>query len=117
MSVVRASMNRMRNTPQASNTLVESHLGSFFSHFGLQTGTLVLGLEGERGMSISSSVLVLLFSMASILNLFTKSNWGILYTKSSSTKESSSSEIESFKANKSSISSFYCSIINYLTSK
>ena len=71
VSVVRTSMGRMRNALQAFNMLAESCLGSFLSYFGLWTGALVSGLERKGGASIGSSILVLLSSTASTLNLFT----------------------------------------------
>jgi len=57
-----------------SNALVESHLGSLLSYFGLQTGALVLGSKGESDVSMGSFVLVLLSSIASTLNLFTRND-------------------------------------------
>jgi len=59
--------------------LAEDYLGSFLSYFDLWTGAFVAGLE-ESNTSVSSFVLVLLSSMASILNLFTRSNQDILFT-------------------------------------
>ena len=74
VSIVRTSMGRMKNALQAFNILAESCLGSFLSYFGLWTGALVSGLEGKGSMSMGLSMLVLLFSIASTLNLFTRND-------------------------------------------
>ena len=70
----------MKDTLQASNTLAESYLGSFLSYFGLWMRALVLGSERESSMSVGLFVLILLSSMASTLNLFTRSDQGTLFS-------------------------------------
>lgn len=82
----------------------------------------MIGPEKRENVSMGSSALILLSSMTSTLNLFRESNQGALfashsYTKSSSTRGSFSLKIESFKANKSSMSSSCCSIVNCYTSR
>ena len=77
VSIVLSSIASCREVPCTSNTLVESQMGSFFSHFGLWRKRLHLGVEGG-GMSIGSPSSILVSTLSTV-NLFT-SGQGILVT-------------------------------------
>ena len=70
----------MINILRASRMLMESHLGSLFSHFGFRGCAVLSGAEGEReGASIGSRISVLTSFTSNIVNLLTSSNWGALF--------------------------------------
>ena len=79
VSVVPISIGRIIDVLQASRVLVESHLGSLFSHFGFQDRAFLSGVEW-RGASIGSQISVLTSSTFNTANLFTNSDWSALFT-------------------------------------
>ena len=58
---------------------MESHLGSLFSHFGSQGRAFLSGVE-VTGAFIGLLVSILISSIFNTANLFTNSDWGILFT-------------------------------------
>jgi len=80
VSVVLILIERMIDVLRASRVLAESCLGSLFSHFGFHGRTFLSGVEGWD-VSIGSQISVLTSSMFNTVNLFTKSNQGILFTE------------------------------------
>ena len=78
VSVVPISIGRIIDVLQASRVLVESHLGSLFSHFGFQDRAFLSGVEW-RGASIGSQISVLTSSTFNTANLFTNSDRGALF--------------------------------------
>ena len=58
-------------------------MGSLLFYFGLWIGVLILESEREGSASMGSSVLVLLSSMTSTLNLFKRSDQGTLFASCS----------------------------------
>ena len=76
--VVPISIRRMIDVLWASRVLAESRLGSLFSHFSLQGRAFLSGAE-ERGVSIGSQISVLTSSTFNTVNLFTNSDWGVLF--------------------------------------
>ena len=79
VSVVLISIGRIINVLQALRVLVESYLGNLLSHFGFRGKAFLSGVE-VRDMSIDSMISVLISSMFNTENLFTNSNWGVLFT-------------------------------------
>jgi len=77
--VVLISIGRTMDVPWALRVLAESHLGSLFSYFGFQGRAFLSGME-VTGASIGLLVSVLVSSMFNIANLFTNSDWGVLFT-------------------------------------
>ena len=77
--VVLISIGRTIDVPWVSRVLVESCLGSFFSHFGFQGRAFLSGVD-ITGAFIGSLVSVLVSSTFNIANLFTDSDWGTLFT-------------------------------------
>ena len=75
--MVLSSIVSYRKVPYISNTLAESQIGSLFSYFGLQRKGLRFGIE-KGDMSIGS-LLSILVSTSSTVNLFT-SSWSTLVT-------------------------------------
>ena len=76
--VVLISIGRTIDILWVSRVLMESHLGSLFSHFGFRDRTFLSGVE-VIGASIGSLVSVLVSSMFNTVNLFTDSDWGALF--------------------------------------
>ena len=76
--VVLISIGRTIDILWVSRVLMESHLGSLFSHFGFQGRTFLSGAE-VTGTSIGSLVSILVSSMFNTVNLCTDSNWGALF--------------------------------------
>ena len=83
MSIVLSSTARIRDIPYASRVLVESSLGSCFSHFGLQMREWMTGLEEGEYTSLGSLLSILIFSILSTVNLFTGSDWSACFASHS----------------------------------
>ena len=78
MSVVQSSTVRIKEALHVSSILIESCFESLFFHFSLQVMGVMAG--EERGVTIGLYILVFDSFMSSIQNLFTKGNWGVLFT-------------------------------------
>ena len=81
VSVVLTSIGRIIDVPRALRMLIESRLGSLFSHFGFQGCAVLFGAKGEReGTFIGSWISVLTSSTSNTVDLLTSSDWGVLFT-------------------------------------
>ena len=80
VSVVPISIGRMIDVPRVSRVLVESRLGSLFSHLGLRGRGILTGGEREiGGASIGSRISILTSSTSNTANLLASSDRGALF--------------------------------------